>query len=78
MEVLKPCPWCGYPGSYIKEPAWHGSHGYVGNYFYYIQCSNKECRAVTPHGKEDDIYKSELEAREDAIKAWNRRADDSD
>ena len=73
MEIIKDCPWCGAPGSYHKEPAWHGSHGYVGNYFYYIECSNPDCRAKAPHGESEDIYRSEMEAREIAIKTWNTR-----
>lgn len=73
MSMLKQCPWCGATGSYHKEPLWHGSHGYVGNYEYYIQCSNPFCGAIAPNGKVDDIYREEMIAREEAIIKWNTR-----
>jgi len=28
MTDLKPCPFCGKKVELIKEPLWHGSHGY--------------------------------------------------
>ena len=83
---LKRCPWCGSHASLIKEKLWQEhsyngqitTHGYVGNYQYYILCDNEECWAVAPNGKIDDIYRSPEEAIRIAKETWQRRADDDD
>ena len=38
MNNLKPCPFCGKKVELIKEPLWHGSHGYYGSYEYVVKC----------------------------------------
>ena len=75
--MLKRCPWCGSSAITIKEPLWTDysgiTHGYKGNYRYYIQCSNELCEAVAPHGKFDDISKASEIAMRQAIDKWNSR-----
>ena len=73
-QKLENCPWCGQAGVPHKDAAWDANgHGYRGCYFYYIECSNQDCRARAPHGESDDIYRSEEEAWERVITAWNTR-----
>ena len=80
---LKPCPWCGSHPTLIKDRLWQEhnyngqtvTHGYVGCYEYYYQCSNFDCLAVAPHGKIDTIYHTEEEAEKMAKEAWQTRAD---
>ena len=71
MNKLKPCPFCGNEVELEKIPLWHGSHGYHGCYEYEIKCSKCGCTVDQP--KNDSIYRSEEEAKENAIKAWNKR-----
>ena len=81
---LKPCPWCGFSPNLIEDKLWteHSydgrtiTHGYVGSYKYYYQCSNKECNAIAPYGKYDTICYSIEEAKQYAKDAWQRRAND--
>ena len=70
---LKPCPFCGENVKIERLPLWHGSHGYHGSYEYDIHCSNCGCRVDLD--RNDTVYRSEEEARDNAIKAWNRRAE---
>ena len=72
MNELKPCPFCGNEVEVEKIPLWYGNgHGYSGCYEFKIKCENCGCTVNQP--KNDSIYRSEEEARENAIKAWNRR-----
>ena len=79
---FKLCPWCGSHASLIKDKLWQEhsyngqtiTHGYVGNYEYYIRCDNDDCWAVAPNGRIDDIYRSSEEAIRMAKEAWQRRA----
>jgi len=58
-EKLKPCPFCGGVGSLIP----HADDGdYVG-----VFCQNEDCGG---HAGKDWFMK-----RDEAIAAWNRRAD---
>lgn len=83
---LKLCPWCGSHASLIQDKLWQEhsyngqtiTHGYVGNYEYYVCCDNNECWAVAPNGKIDDIYRSPEEAIRLAKEAWQRRAYDKE
>ena len=83
---LKPCPWCGSGPILHKDKLWHESscgghtytHGYMGAYEYYYQCSNTECEAIAPHGKYNTIYTSMEEAQKKAKEAWQVRADDEE
>ena len=72
-STFKPCPWCGNVPRMHIEPLWHGSHGYPGCYEYIVRCPR--CGATVPHGGYDTIYHPVDWAEEQAIKAWNRRAE---
>lgn len=78
MNELKPCPFCGKKVELIKEPLWHGSHGYYGCYDYVVKCRNPECRCQIYLGKNNTIYYDDETAQRNAIEAWNRRAERSD
>ena len=74
MEELKSCPFCGNKVEVEKIPMWYGNgHGYYGCYEFKIKCKNCGCTVDQPQN--DSIYRSEEEARGNAIKAWNRRAE---
>lgn len=60
MEKLKPCPFCGGEAWIITGP--------LGR-FSYVYCT--ECRA---QGEPFEV-RAEYCAKDEAIKAWNRRAD---
>ena len=83
---LKPCPWCGNHPILIKDKLWtehtyNGqtiTHGYVGSYEYYYQCSNEECRAIAPYGKFNTIYMSADKAQLKAKNAWQTRMEDNE
>lgn len=77
MDELKPCPFCGKKVTLIKEPLWHGSHGYYGSYEYVVKCRNPECRCQIYLGKNNTIYYDDETAQRNAIKAWNRRVEKS-
>lgn len=79
VDRIKPCPFCGEVPYLEKVPLWttHSNgvtHGYVGCFEFDIHCSNCGCRVKL--GSNNTIYNSEKEARESAIKSWNRRADE--
>ena len=73
---LKPCPFCGEFVYIEKLPLWteYGqiTHGYKGCYEYDIHCHKCGCRINL--GRNDTIYNSDEEAKQNAINAWNRRA----
>lgn len=76
--TIKPCPFCG-KGVYLeKKPLWRqcggSTHGYFGSYEFIIECSNPECGCRVNLGANDTVYRSEEEAKKNAIEAWNRRA----
>lgn len=73
-EQLKPCPFCGTNVRIEKKPLWHGSHGYRDCYEYDIHCHNCGCRVRIEQN--NTIYRSDEEAKANAVKAWNRRAYD--
>ena len=79
---LKLCPWCGSSAIFKQEPLWqelpYGTIGYIGNYGYYVQCSNTKCGAIAPFGKMIDINISPEQAKEKAINKWNDRKSDID
>lgn len=75
MNELKPCP-CGCKNVELKkDPLWHGSHGYYGCYEFNIKCLNPNCGWRLKIFKNDTIYRSEEEARKNAINAWNNRGE---
>lgn len=78
MMELKPCPFCGSEVHLKAKPLWiSGGNGYYGCYEYIIQCDNIECGCRLANlGKNNTIYSTTEEAVKNAVKAWNRRADD--
>ena len=77
MNELKPCPFCGNEVNIEKIPLWYGNgRGYSGCYEFKIKCDNCGCTVHQP--KTDSVYRSEEKARENAIKAWNRRVNDDE
>lgn len=74
-EGLKPCPFCGTIPLLEKKPLWseHG-HGYYGCYEFDIHCPKVDCGCRILLLNNNTIYFSEEEAKENAIKIWNRRA----
>ena len=73
MNKLKPCP-CGCKNVELKKyPLWHGTRGYIGCYKFIIECPNPNCNWILYVPKNDTIYRSEEEAKENVIKAWNQR-----
>ncbi len=73
-EQLKPCPFCGANVRVKKKKLLRGVHYTLNYYKYVIRCKNCGCR-VRLEGN-DTIYRSDEEAKANAIKAWNRRAYD--
>ncbi len=72
-EGLKPCPFCGTIPIIRKNPLWRvGGQGYYGCYEFDIHCDECGCR-INMIGV-NTIYNTEEEAKENAIKIWNRRA----
>lgn len=76
---IRPCPFCGEIPFLEKVPLWsehNGStHGYSGCYEYVVKCYNPECQCRVYLGKNDTVYSTDAEARQNAIKAWNRRSE---
>lgn len=77
---LKPCPFCGEIPYLERKPLWktyNGStHGYYNCYEYVIQCRNHDCWCTVKLGQNETIYRDDETARQNAIKAWNRRMGD--
>ena len=80
MAELKSCPFCGETVYLEKRPLWRteGSttRGYTGSFEFIIECPNPECRCNVRLKANDTIYRTEEEAKQNAIKAWNRRVKD--
>lgn len=68
---LKLCPFCGTEVKMLKEPLWHGSHGYRGCFEFSIKCP--ECGCTVDYTDNDTVYHSEEEAIANVAKAWNKR-----
>lgn len=68
------CPFCHIVPSIEKDPLWNGSHGYIGNYSYYIACKNENCN-IQPRTKSyNDIYDmTEQDCINKSIEDWNSR-----
>ena len=63
MTELKSCPFCGGKAAiHCDIPRFYG-------YGYGVGCSNPDCIAYSGYGM------AAYEAKEDAISAWNRRAE---
>lgn len=78
-EALKPCPFCGHAVYLEKKPLWRSNgsttHGYFNCYEYVVQCNNSNCGCNVKLTGNDTIYRDDEEALQNAIKAWNRRAE---
>lgn len=75
---VKSCPFCGNQVYVEKRPLWTNlgdgsTRGYFGCYEYDIHCDECGCRVKLPGN--NTIYLNDKEAKENAIKAWNRRAE---
>ena len=77
MDELKPCPFCGVAPKMLKRPMWQSwngiTHGYFGCYEFIIECENEECLCRVKMDKNDTIYRTEEEAKQNCIRSWNRR-----
>lgn len=84
MIKLKPCPFCGNEVHVERRPFWKRTgnwitHGDYGYYEFDIRCTNPDCGCNINLGynislrKNDPIYRSEEEALQNAINAWNKR-----
>ena len=74
--MIKPCPFCGSDVYLEKLPLWRTytdgtTDGYCHSYEYDIHCEKCGCR-INLKGN-DTIYRSDEEAKQNAINAWNRR-----
>lgn len=67
-NMLKPCPFCG-AGVYLERKK---INSYRGDYEFDIRCFN--CGCHLEYVNNTTIYGSEEEARQNVIKAWNRRS----
>lgn len=75
MNELKSCPFCGSEVELEKIPLWYGNgRGYKDYYEFKIRCKKCGCRVDQPGN--DSVYRSEEEAKKNAIEAWNRRTKD--
>lgn len=72
-KELEKCPFCGKTGFAYRKPLWNGSHGYHGNYEYFVGCLNLKCKIRPKTCGIDDIYRCPDEAIEMAVQDWNER-----
>lgn len=71
-ETIKDCPFCGSSVNVERVPLKH----YQGCVIFEIKCSNCGCeRTLT---KNDSVYRTEEEARANAIAQWNERISSAD
>jgi hypothetical protein len=78
MEI-KPCPFCGDIPYIERKPLFRiygdgTTHGYRGCYEYDIHYHNPDCGCRVNLKGNNTIYHSDEEAKANAIKCWNRRA----
>lgn len=73
MNKIKPCPFCGTEVELSKKPLWHEGHGYYNCFEFEIVCST--CGCNVRYDRNDTIYRTEKEAIQNVINAWNRRED---
>ena len=69
---LKPCPFCGSEVELKRYPL----RRFSGCYMFNIRCEKCGCRIHL--GETHTLYISEKEAKNNAITAWNRRAEVKD
>ena len=78
-ELPQECPWCHKVPDIVKKPLWSeiagdGYHGYYGNFEYFIECVNPECK-IQPRSKAyNDIYNFDAsKCIKSCINDWNTR-----
>lgn len=71
-ETVKTCPFCGCSVSVERVPLEH----YQGCVIFEIKCLNCGCRRTLT--KNDSVYRTEEEARANAIAQWNERPSTAD
>lgn len=76
---LKPCPFCGEIPYLERKPLWRAygdgtTHGYYGCFEYDIRCH--KCGCNLPLGGNDTVYRTDEEAKNNAINTWNGRYTD--
>lgn len=79
-RMLKPCPFCGNLVYLEKRPLWiqhpdGTTRGYRGCYEYDIHCEKCGCRIALPGN--DTVYRDDAQAKENAVSAWNTRAEET-
>ena len=72
---LKPCPFCGTKAEMMRKPLWEGSHGYQGCYSFKVTCG--KCGCTLNYAYADTIYRTEEEAINNVINAWNERKNET-
>lgn len=73
-EFPKECPFCHDIPIVAKDHLWHESHGYYGNYEYYVACMNQNCKVQPKTKAYNDIYNmTEQECVDKSIEDWNSR-----
>ena len=77
---IKPCPFCGEIPYLERKPLWHTyrdgtTRGYYGKFEYVIKCHR--CGCNIPLGGNDTIYRSDEEAKQNAVDTWNKRYTDA-
>ena len=74
---LKPCPFCGDIPYLECKPLWQtyngSTRGYYGCVEYVVKCHNPECGCSVKLPRNDTIYNSDEDAKNNAIAAWNKR-----
>ena len=73
---LKPCPFCGTIPVIEKRLLCDGTKVNPPCYEYDIHCINHNCGCSIYLERNYTINRSDEEAKANAIKAWNTRADD--
>ena len=72
MNKLKNCPFCGKKVEMKKIPLWNDRRiGYYNCYKYEVRCENCGCTINVKNN--DTIYRDDEIAKENVIKAWNKR-----
>ena len=82
MYDLKPCPFCG-GGAEFRQTAFGTAEGNSVKLTFRVEC--KKCSATAPKSngrvsinfRSDGLLNIWQDDREQAVKAWNRRADDA-
>ena len=77
-EKLKPCPFCGAMPVIEKRLLCNGTTVNQACYEYDIHCINHSCGCSVYLERNYTINRSDKEAKANAMKAWNRRANENE